>query len=185
MESSQLHSRSPTATQFRVRPTSSEMVHWRIIFFPPTFHLCFCSLLSSEPELKNGKRQYNRDFLLGFQFMPACVQKPEGLPPISDVVLDKVNLLRHGLYWNFKTVSWRCFDRLFLDSLLLQINQNKLPLRPDPRGLISRGPDFTPAFADFSRLIPAGRGAPVSFYFFLLSLLSLQKWACCVDREKC
>ncbi|XP_053542081.1 eukaryotic translation initiation factor 4 gamma 3 isoform X3 [Ictalurus punctatus] len=83
-----------------------------------------------KPELKNGKRQYNRDFLLGFQFMPACVQKPDGLPPISDVVLDK-------------------------------INQNKLPLRPDPRGLISRGPDFTPAFADFSRLIPAGRGAPL------------------------
>ncbi|XP_058265223.1 eukaryotic translation initiation factor 4 gamma 3 isoform X4 [Hemibagrus wyckioides] len=82
------------------------------------------------PELKNGKRQYTRDFLLGFQFMPACVQKPEGLPPISDVVLDK-------------------------------INQNKLPLRPDPRGLISRGPDFTPAFADFSRLIPAGRGVPL------------------------
>ncbi|CAM9310456.1 unnamed protein product, partial [Lampetra planeri] len=37
----------------------------------------------------SGKRQYERDFLLGFQFMPACVQKPEGLPPISDVVLDK------------------------------------------------------------------------------------------------
>ncbi|KAI5095655.1 eukaryotic translation initiation factor 4 gamma 3 isoform X5, partial [Silurus meridionalis] len=83
-----------------------------------------------KPELKNGKRQYNRDFLLGFQFMPACVQKPDGLPPISDVVLDK-------------------------------INQNKLPLRPESRGLISRGPDFTPAFADFSRLIPAGRGAPL------------------------
>lgn len=39
----------------------------------------------------SGKRQYDRDFLLGFQFMPACVQKPEGLPPISDVVLDKVS----------------------------------------------------------------------------------------------
>ena len=38
-----------------------------------------------------GKRQYNRDYLLRFQFMPACVQKPEGLPPISDVVLDKVS----------------------------------------------------------------------------------------------
>ncbi|KAG1949716.1 eukaryotic translation initiation factor 4 gamma 3 isoform X2 [Pimephales promelas] len=78
----------------------------------------------------NGKRQYDRDFLLGFQFMPACVQKPEGLPQISDVVLDK-------------------------------INQNKLPLRSvDPR-LISRGApqDFTPAFADFSRQMPGGRGA--------------------------
>uniref|UniRef100_A0A672M7I9 Eukaryotic translation initiation factor 4 gamma 3 n=1 Tax=Sinocyclocheilus grahami TaxID=75366 RepID=A0A672M7I9_SINGR len=76
-------------------------------------------------------RQYDRDFLLGFQFMPACVQKPEGLPQISDVVLDK-------------------------------INQNKLPLRSvDPR-LISRGTpqDFTPAFADFSRQMPGGHGAP-------------------------
>lgn len=41
----------------------------------------------------NGKRQYGRDFLLGFQFMPACIQKPEGLPPITDVVLDKVSSL--------------------------------------------------------------------------------------------
>uniref|UniRef100_A0A671PCH7 Eukaryotic translation initiation factor 4 gamma 3-like n=1 Tax=Sinocyclocheilus anshuiensis TaxID=1608454 RepID=A0A671PCH7_9TELE len=83
-----------------------------------------------QPAEKNGKKQYDRDFLLGFQFMPACVQKPEGLPPISDVVLDK-------------------------------INQNKLPMRPvDPR-VISRGPDFTPAFADFGRQIPGGRGAPL------------------------
>ncbi|XP_051967504.1 eukaryotic translation initiation factor 4 gamma 3-like [Xyrauchen texanus] len=78
----------------------------------------------------NGKKQYDRDFLLSFQFMPACVQKPEGLPQISDVVLDKMN-------------------------------QNKLPSRSvDPR-LISRGPDFTPAFADFSRQISGGRGAPL------------------------
>uniref|UniRef100_A0A8C2EQ29 Eukaryotic translation initiation factor 4 gamma, 3b n=1 Tax=Cyprinus carpio TaxID=7962 RepID=A0A8C2EQ29_CYPCA len=83
-----------------------------------------------QPVEKNGKKQYDRDFLLGFQFMPACVQKPEGLPPISDVVLDK-------------------------------INQNKLPMRSvDPR-VISRGPDFTPAFADFGRQIPGGRGAPL------------------------
>uniref|UniRef100_A0A8C1G3R7 Eukaryotic translation initiation factor 4 gamma, 3b n=1 Tax=Cyprinus carpio TaxID=7962 RepID=A0A8C1G3R7_CYPCA len=82
-----------------------------------------------KPAEKNGKKQYDRDFLLGFQFMPACVQKPEGLPPISDVVLDK-------------------------------INQNKLAMRPvDPR-VISRGPDFTPAFADFGRN-PGGRGAPL------------------------
>ncbi|XP_029435031.1 eukaryotic translation initiation factor 4 gamma 3 isoform X2 [Rhinatrema bivittatum] len=77
-----------------------------------------------------GKRQYDRDFLLGFQFMPACVQKPEGLPPISDVVLDK-------------------------------INQPKLPPRSlDPR-ILQRGPDFTPAFADFSRPSSSGRGVPL------------------------
>ncbi|XDV45940.1 hypothetical protein PO909_013939 [Leuciscus waleckii] len=82
-----------------------------------------------QPAEKNGKKQYDRDFLLGFQFMPACVQKPEGLPPISDVVLDK-------------------------------INQNKLPMRPvDPR--VIRGPDFTPAFADFGRQLQGGRGEPL------------------------
>ncbi|XP_074521644.1 eukaryotic translation initiation factor 4 gamma 3 isoform X4 [Halichoeres trimaculatus] len=75
-----------------------------------------------------GKRQYNRDFLLGFQFMPACIQKPEGLPPISDVVLDKMN-------------------------------QNKLPSRVVDSRAISRGPDFTPAFADFGRQMTGGRGA--------------------------
>uniref|UniRef100_A0A672LL73 Eukaryotic translation initiation factor 4 gamma 3-like n=1 Tax=Sinocyclocheilus grahami TaxID=75366 RepID=A0A672LL73_SINGR len=83
-----------------------------------------------KPAEKNGKKQYDRDFLLGFQFMPACVQKPEGLPPISDVVLDK-------------------------------INQNKLPMRPVDSRVISRGPDFTPAFADFGRQISGGRGAPL------------------------
>ncbi|KFQ31937.1 Eukaryotic translation initiation factor 4 gamma 3, partial [Merops nubicus] len=73
-----------------------------------------------------GKKQYDREFLLDFQFMPACIQKPEGLPPISDVVLDKVN-------------------------------QPKLPLRTlDPR-ILPRGPDFTPAFADFGRQAPGGR----------------------------
>uniref|UniRef100_A0AAQ5YYT1 Eukaryotic translation initiation factor 4 gamma, 3a n=1 Tax=Amphiprion ocellaris TaxID=80972 RepID=A0AAQ5YYT1_AMPOC len=75
----------------------------------------------------SGKRQYDRDFLLGFQFMPACIQKPEGLPPISDVVLDKMN-------------------------------QNKLPSRVVDSRVISRGPDFTPAFADFGRQMTVGRG---------------------------
>ncbi|XP_017305983.1 eukaryotic translation initiation factor 4 gamma 3 isoform X2 [Ictalurus punctatus] len=84
----------------------------------------------------DGKRQYDRDFLLGFQFMPACVQKPEGLPQITDVVLDK-------------------------------INQTKLPIRPVDSRVLSRGPDFTPAFADFSRQLLGGRGAP---------LLSLPVW---------
>uniref|UniRef100_A0A8C9FC57 Eukaryotic translation initiation factor 4 gamma 3 n=1 Tax=Pavo cristatus TaxID=9049 RepID=A0A8C9FC57_PAVCR len=74
----------------------------------------------------DGKKQYDREFLLDFQFMPACIQKPEGLPPISDVVLDKVN-------------------------------QPKLPLRTlDPR-ILPRGPDFTPAFADFGRQPSGGR----------------------------
>ncbi|MBN3307711.1 IF4G3 factor, partial [Amia calva] len=85
-------------------------------------------LREAEPMDTEGKKQYDREFLLGFQFMPACVQKPEGLPPISDVVLDK-------------------------------INQNKLPMRPLDTRAISRGPDFTPAFADFGRQVSGGRGA--------------------------
>ncbi|XP_040852994.1 eukaryotic translation initiation factor 4 gamma 3-like isoform X3 [Ochotona curzoniae] len=83
-----------------------------------------------KPTDTEGKKQYDREFLLDFQFMPACIQKPEGLPPISDVVLDK-------------------------------INQPKLPMRTlDPR-ILPRGPDFTPAFADFGRQTPGGRGVPV------------------------
>ncbi|XP_030015637.1 eukaryotic translation initiation factor 4 gamma 1a isoform X3 [Sphaeramia orbicularis] len=37
------------------------------------------------------KKRYDREFLLGFQFISASMHKPEGLPVISDVVLDKVN----------------------------------------------------------------------------------------------
>ncbi|XP_040182676.1 eukaryotic translation initiation factor 4 gamma 3 isoform X11 [Rana temporaria] len=83
---------------------------------------------------QDGKRQYDRDFLLGFQFMPACVQKPEGLPPISDVVLDKVRK---------------------------EINQPKLPMRTLDTRMLQKGPDFTPAYADFGRLSPGGRGVPL------------------------
>ncbi|NXR66876.1 IF4G3 factor, partial [Rhadina sibilatrix] len=85
-----------------------------------------CKAEQWKPLDPEGKKQYDREFLLDIQFMPACIQKPEGLPPISDVVLDKVN-------------------------------QPKLPLRTlDPR-ILPRGPDFTPAFADFGRQAPGGR----------------------------
>lgn len=40
------------------------------------------------------KKRYDREFLLGFQFIFASMQKPEGLPHITDVVLDKVGVLR-------------------------------------------------------------------------------------------
>ncbi|KAM6240894.1 eukaryotic translation initiation factor 4 gamma 3 isoform 11-T11 [Porphyrio hochstetteri] len=81
-----------------------------------------------------AKKQYDREFLLDFQFMPVCIQKPEGLPPISDVVLDKVR-----------------------GEPIKQVSQPKLPLRAlDPR-ILPRGPDFTPAFADFGRQTSGGR----------------------------
>ncbi|KAF7707815.1 hypothetical protein HF521_016872 [Silurus meridionalis] len=44
-----------------------------------------------KPEMENKRIQYSRDFLLSIQFMPDCMQKPEGLPSIPDVVLHKCN----------------------------------------------------------------------------------------------
>ncbi|XP_036822947.1 eukaryotic translation initiation factor 4 gamma 1 isoform X4 [Oncorhynchus mykiss] len=37
------------------------------------------------------KKRYDREFLLGCQFISASMNKPEGLPLITDVVLDKAN----------------------------------------------------------------------------------------------
>lgn len=70
--------------------STSVCFSYLFILFSP---LLSSSILLGCPDLTepSGKRQYNREFLLGFQFMPACIQKPEGLPPISDVVLDKVS----------------------------------------------------------------------------------------------
>lgn len=46
------------------------------------------------------KKRYDREFLLGFQFIFASMQKPEGLPQITDVVLDKVGAaLEGGVGW--------------------------------------------------------------------------------------
>uniref|UniRef100_A0A087XTV0 Eukaryotic translation initiation factor 4 gamma, 1a n=1 Tax=Poecilia formosa TaxID=48698 RepID=A0A087XTV0_POEFO len=44
-----------------------------------------------EPINPEAKKRYDREFLLGFQFSSASMHKPEGLPVISDVVLDEVN----------------------------------------------------------------------------------------------
>ncbi|KAF7695932.1 hypothetical protein HF521_006026 [Silurus meridionalis] len=44
-----------------------------------------------KPEMENKRIQYGREFLLRMQFMPDCMQKPEGLPFIPDVVLRKCN----------------------------------------------------------------------------------------------
>lgn len=44
-----------------------------------------------KPINPEAKKRYDREFLLGFQFISASMHKPEGLPIISDVVLDKVN----------------------------------------------------------------------------------------------
>uniref|UniRef100_A0A670ZST9 Eukaryotic translation initiation factor 4 gamma 1 n=1 Tax=Pseudonaja textilis TaxID=8673 RepID=A0A670ZST9_PSETE len=76
------------------------------------------------------KKRYDREFLLGFQFMFASMQKPEGLPHISDVVLEKVN------------------------KMPLR------PLDPVRLSTMNCGPDFTPSFANLGRPTPSNRGPP-------------------------
>ncbi|XP_029070143.1 eukaryotic translation initiation factor 4 gamma 1 isoform X5 [Monodon monoceros] len=76
------------------------------------------------------KKRYDREFLLGFQFIFASMQKPEGLPHISDVVLDKAN----------KTPL--------------------RPLDPARLPGINCGPDFTPSFANLGRPALSSRGPP-------------------------
>lgn len=53
------------------------------------------------------KKRYDREFLLGFQFIGASMHKPEGLPVISDVVLDKVgDVLCHFAVECDNNVMW-------------------------------------------------------------------------------
>ncbi|XP_076003211.1 eukaryotic translation initiation factor 4 gamma 3-like [Genypterus blacodes] len=131
----------------------------------------FTGILTTYLAKLSEKHRYDRDFLLDFQFMPVCVEKPQGLPPISDVVLDNVNLA--------KLSGKRRYDRDFLldfqfmpvcvekpqglppisDVVLDNINQNKLPSRVVFSRVITSGPDFTPAFADLGRQMTGGRGA--------------------------
>uniref|UniRef100_A0ABM5G412 Eukaryotic translation initiation factor 4 gamma 1 isoform X3 n=1 Tax=Pogona vitticeps TaxID=103695 RepID=A0ABM5G412_9SAUR len=76
------------------------------------------------------KKRYDREFLLGFQFIVASMQKPEGLPHISDVVLEKANKM-----------PLRPLDPVRLSSM-------------------NCGPDFTPSFANLGRPNPPNRGPP-------------------------
>ncbi len=112
------------------------------------------------------KKKYDREFLLGFQFISASMNKPEGLPQISDVVLDKVAEARTHTHTHTHThlMQWHGF---------LSLQANKTPLRQlDPSRLpgMNCGPDFTPSFANLGRPSAGGRG-PVSYHGTLSSLL--------------
>ncbi|NWZ20474.1 IF4G1 factor, partial [Asarcornis scutulata] len=90
------------------------------------------------------KKRYDREFLLGFQFIFASMQKPEGLPQITDVVLDKAN----------KT-PLRALDPIRLSGM-------------------NCSPDFTPSFANLGRPVMGNRGLQrddfILFYFILFYL---------------
>ncbi|XP_075330157.1 eukaryotic translation initiation factor 4 gamma 1 isoform X6 [Odontesthes bonariensis] len=81
-----------------------------------------------KPINMEDKKHYDREFLLGFQFISASMNKPEGLPAISDVVLDKAN-----------------------KTPLRQLDPSRLPG-------INCGPDFTPSFANLGRPGMGGGG---------------------------
>ncbi|NXU69944.1 IF4G1 factor, partial [Horornis vulcanius] len=82
------------------------------------------------------KKRYDREFLLGFQFIFASMQKPEGLPQITDVVLDKAN----------KT-PLRAIDPIRLSGM-------------------NCSPDFTPSFANLGRPVMGNRGLSRELRFF-------------------
>ncbi|NWW30144.1 IF4G1 factor, partial [Panurus biarmicus] len=82
------------------------------------------------------KKRYDREFLLGFQFIFASMQKPEGLPQITDVVLDKAN----------KT-PLRAIDPIRLSGM-------------------NCSPDFTPSFANLGRPVMGNRGLSRKLNFF-------------------
>ncbi|KFP00549.1 Eukaryotic translation initiation factor 4 gamma 1, partial [Calypte anna] len=82
------------------------------------------------------KKRYDREFLLGFQFIFASMQKPEGLPQITDVVLDKAN----------KT-PLRALDPIRLSGM-------------------NCSPDFTPSFANLGRPVMGNRGLSKLLSFF-------------------
>ncbi|NXW18746.1 IF4G1 factor, partial [Circaetus pectoralis] len=82
------------------------------------------------------KKRYDREFLLGFQFIFASMQKPEGLPQITDVVLDKAN----------KT-PLRALDPIRLSGM-------------------NCSPDFTPSFANLGRPVMGNRGLSKGLSFF-------------------
>ncbi|KAF1670586.1 Eukaryotic translation initiation factor 4 gamma 1, partial [Pygoscelis papua] len=84
------------------------------------------------------KKRYDREFLLGFQFIFASMQKPEGLPQITDVVLDKAN----------KT-PLRALDPIRLSGM-------------------NCSPDFTPSFANLGRPVMGNRGLSKELSFFFL-----------------
>ncbi|NXY79318.1 IF4G1 factor, partial [Glareola pratincola] len=84
------------------------------------------------------KKRYDREFLLGFQFIFASMQKPEGLPQITDVVLDKAN----------KT-PLRALDPIRLSGM-------------------NCSPDFTPSFANLGRPVMGNRGLGKELSFFSL-----------------
>ncbi|NXE76179.1 IF4G1 factor, partial [Cochlearius cochlearius] len=81
------------------------------------------------------KKRYDREFLLGFQFILASMQKPEGLPQITDVPCVPSQANKTPL---------RALDPIRLSGM-------------------NCSPDFTPSFANLGRPVMGNRGL-LSFF---------------------
>lgn len=79
------------------------------------FFLFFVPLTEQwKPINPEEKKRYDREFLLGFQFISASMHKPEGLPHISDVVLDKVKVLSEPNRFNLNCLLTKIIITLLL-----------------------------------------------------------------------
>ena len=50
----------------------------------------FLVVPDSEPDVTTGKKVYDREFLLQFRFHSSSMEKPIDLPPIDEIIMDKV-----------------------------------------------------------------------------------------------
>uniref|UniRef100_A0A8C5H1U1 Eukaryotic translation initiation factor 4 gamma 1-like n=1 Tax=Gouania willdenowi TaxID=441366 RepID=A0A8C5H1U1_GOUWI len=136
---------TPTKVKLSATPTISATLPMFVINTCVCFIIFYLDFIDQwKPINKEEKKQYDRDFLLGFQFISASMNKPQGLPAISDVVLDKAN-----------------------KTPLRTLDPSRIP------GMNS-GPDFTPSFANLGRPgMGGGSRGPVSEPRKIITSMSL------------
>ncbi|XP_071840356.1 eukaryotic translation initiation factor 4 gamma 3-like isoform X2 [Apostichopus japonicus] len=72
------------------------------------------------PLNQEGKKQYDRTFLL--QFQPDCTSKPQGLPDIPDIVLEKADVRPH---LDTKSMTSKGPDNLFMPTYMKSPRMNQ------------------------------------------------------------
>lgn len=86
----------------------------------------YLSLDQWSPLNPEGKRLYDRDFLLSVQYSSESTQKPAGLPDLPEIILDKVkknsqNFIHNSYVWDESCTL--CFNSTWMiNSDLLEIN---------------------------------------------------------------
>lgn len=101
---------------------------------PTVGHFCLTCLSGQRRPTEPGeRRRYDREFLLGLQFVSASRQKTKDLPCINGVILDKVGDVCHQLSF----FSGRVQDNFVAMVIYLKPQVNETPLPPaDPARLM-------------------------------------------------